>query len=73
MQPDEQIEKMSKEILSMHHFSVTRTHQLPELLRHAKMLGVDLDEIKNLASLSPDAKQVLENIKTRIEPHRKLG
>jgi hypothetical protein len=73
VQPDEQIEKVAKGILSLHHFSVTRTHQLFELLRHAKMLGVDLDEIKNLASLSPDAKQALEKIKIRIEPHRKLG
>jgi adenosylhomocysteine nucleosidase len=73
VQPDEQIEKVVKEILSLHHFSVTRTHQLLELLRHAKMLGVDLDEIKNLVSLSPDAKQALEKIKIRIEPHRKLG
>jgi hypothetical protein len=73
VQPDEQIEKVAKGILSLHHFSVTRTHQLLELLRHAKMLGVDLDEIKNLVSLSPDGKQALEKIKTRIEPHRKLG
>ena len=73
MQPDEQIEKMAKEILSLQHFSVTRSHQLRELLRHAKMLGVDLDEIKNLVSLSPDAKQALEKIKIQIEPHRKLG
>jgi len=37
------------------------------------MLGGDLDEIKNLVSLSPDAKQALEKINIRIEPHRKLG
>ena len=73
VQPDEQIEKVAKGILSLHHFSVTRTHQLLELLRHAKMLGFDLDEIQNLVSLSPDAKQALEKIKIRIEPHRKLG
>jgi hypothetical protein len=73
VQPDEQIEKMTKEILTVHHFSVTRSHQLRELLRHAKMLGVDLDQIKNLVSLSPDAKQALEKIKIQIEPHRKLG
>ena len=64
---------MAQEILSLQHFSVTRTHQLRELLRHAKMLGVDLDQIKNLVSLSPDAKQALEKIKIQIEPHRKLG
>jgi len=73
LQPDEQIEEITKEILTIHHFSVTRSHQLHELLRHAKMLGVDLDEIKNLVSLSPDAKQALEKINIRIEPHRKLG
>jgi hypothetical protein len=73
VQPDEQIEKMAQEILSLQHFSVTRTHQLRELLRHAKMLGVDLDQIKNLVNLSPDAKQALEKIKIQIEPHRKLG
>ena len=64
---------MAKEILSLQHFSVTTTHQLQELLRHAKMLGVDLDEIKNLVSHSPDAKQALKKIKIQIEPHRKLG
>jgi hypothetical protein len=73
VQPDEQIEKVAQEILSLQHFSVTRSHQLRELLRHAKMLGVDLDEIKNLVSLSPDAKQALDKIKIQIEPHRKLG
>jgi len=73
IQPDEQIEKMAKEILSIHHFSVTRAHQLHELLRHAKMLGVDLDQIKDLVSLSPDAKQALKKISIQIEPHRKLG
>ena len=73
VQPDAQIEKMAQEILSLQHFSVTRTHQLRELLRHTKMLGVDLDQIKNLVSLSPDAKQALEKIKILIEPHRKLG
>jgi len=73
LQPDEQIEEITKEILTIHHFSVTRTHQLRELLRHAKMLGVDLDQIKNLVSLSPDAKQALEMIKIQIEPYRKLG
>ena len=73
VQPDEQIEKVAKGILSLHHFSITRAHQLLELLRHAKMIGVDLDEIKNLASLTPDAKQALEKIKIRIEPNRKLG
>ena len=73
VQPDAQIEKMAQEFLTVHHFSVTRSHQLRELLRHAKMLGVDLDEIKKLVSLSPDAKQALEKIKIQIEPHRKLG
>jgi hypothetical protein len=73
VQPDAQIEKMAQEFLTVHHFSVTRSHQLRELLRHAKMLGVDLDEIKNLVSLSPNAKQAIDKIKTQIEPHRKLG
>jgi hypothetical protein len=71
--PDEQVEEITKEILTIHHFSVTRTHQLHELLRHAKMLGIDLDEIKNLVSLSLDAKQALKKINIRIEPYRKLG
>ncbi|NDH00866.1 MAG: hypothetical protein EBY43_07295 [Opitutae bacterium] len=73
IQPDEQIEEITKEILTIHHFSVTRSHQLHELLRHAQMLGVDLDEIKDLVSFSPNAKQALEKINIRIEPHRKLG
>ena len=73
LQPDEQIEEISKEILTIHHFSVTRSHQLHELLRHAKMLGVDLDEIKNLVSFSPNAKEALEKIRIQIEPYRKLG
>jgi len=73
VQPDAQIEKMAQEFLTVHHFSVTRSHQLRELLRHAKMLGVDLDEIKDLVSFSPNAKQAIDKIKTQIEPHRKLG
>jgi len=70
--PDPNLENSLNDILSLHSFSVTRTHQLKDLLRHAKALGVEMQQIKELVKNSANAKDSIAQLKALLVPHQKL-
>jgi len=70
--PDPHLENFRKDILSLHSFSVTRTHQLKDLLRHAQALGVEMQQIKELVKNAANAKDSIAQLKALLVPHQKL-
>lgn len=57
---------------SVHHFSVTQSHQLEKLVRHAHALGFEIAELKSLLSSSTNGKSLLSSIDQKVEPFRLL-
>lgn len=81
----EQLENLSRElklepevldligqVKSVHHFSVTQSHQLEKLVRHAHTLGFEIAELKSLLASSPNAKSLLSSLDQKLEPLRML-
>lgn len=73
MQSDDEVDKICEKIKSMHSFSVTHRHQLHDLLRQAKNLGVDLDEIEGIISKASIARDAMKEVTHFLEPKRILG
>lgn len=72
MQPDLELDQLCEKLQCMHSFSVTRGHQLYELLRHAKALGLKLSQIEELIASATDARDVMKKAANFLEPHRTL-
>ena len=72
-QIDDKVEEMFESIGKIHSFSVTRSHQLQELVRHAKNLNLDLGVMKEIAQSSTNAGEAIKNISEFLEPYRTLG
>jgi len=58
---------------SIHSFSVTHGHQLHDLLRQAKSLGVDLGEIEEIIAKASNARDAMQKVTHFLEPKRILG
>ena len=58
---------------SIHSFSVTHRHQLHDLLRQAKSLGVDLGEIEEIIARASNARDAMQKVTHFLEPKRILG
>lgn len=70
---DNDIKEASDKFQKLHHFSVTRTHQLNELVHHAKVLRLDLCQIEEIIKSSTDASDAIKKVTLFLAPHRKLG
>jgi adenosylhomocysteine nucleosidase len=72
MQPDLELDQICKRLEGMHSFSVTRVHQLHDLLRHAKAMGLKLSQIEELIISATDAGDAIKKAAHFVEPHRTL-
>ena len=72
-QPDKQLEQVVANILQFHSFSVTRSHQMHDLVKHAKILGFNPNIIEEIAFSSTDAKEAIRSISDFLKPHQILG
>jgi len=73
LRPDEEVQTLCNQIEKLHAFSITRTYQLKNLIRHAKLLKLDMKKIDELVQSSTNGKEALEQIRNYLEPNRKLG
>ena len=73
MQSDAEISEIIQKIQSVHSFSVTHTHQLNDLLRQAKSLEVNLDEIEEIIARASNARDAMQKVTHFLEPKRILG
>ena len=73
MKNDYDTQKASDKFLKLHHFSVTRTHQLNELVHHSKILRLDLCQIEEIIKSATDAGDAIKKVTSFLAPHRKLG
>ena len=73
MQSDEEVNKICEKIQSVHSFSVTHGHQLHDLLRQAKSLEVNLDEIEEIITKASNARDAMQKVTHFLEPKRILG
>ncbi len=72
MQPDLELDQLCEKLKGMHSFSVTRAHQLHDLLRHAKAIGLKLSQIEELIISATDARDAIKKAAHFVEPHRTL-
>lgn len=73
LQTDQTLEQSFIAIRKTHSFSVTRSHQLHQLIRHAKILGLDMGIMEELARSSSHAGDAIQKISDFLKPHRMLG
>jgi len=73
MRSDNELVEICQRAQSMHSFSVTHTHQLHELLRQAKSLEVDLDEIEEIIARASNARDAMQKVTHFLKPIRILG
>lgn len=73
LQPDAEINSFCKKIEGVHRFSVTRSHQLHQLVRQAKNLRVDMCEIEQITLSSTNAKEVVQKVAELLKPYQILG
>jgi hypothetical protein len=70
---DDELSEIIQKIQSVHSFSVTHTHQLNDLLRQAKSLEVNLDEIEEIITKASNARDAMQKVTHFLEPIRILG
>ena len=73
MQSDKEVGEVCQRVQALHSFSVTQVHQLRELLRQAKSIGVDLVEIEEIISRASNARDAMQKATHFLEPKRILG
>jgi hypothetical protein len=73
IQSDDEVADVCQKIQSVHSFSVTHTHQLNDLLRQAKSLGVDFGEIEEIIAKASNARDAMQKVTHFLEPKRILG
>ena len=73
MQSNAEVSEIIQKIQSVHSFSVTHTHQLNDLLRQAKSLGVDFGEIEEIIAKASNARDAMQKVTHFLEPKRILG
>jgi hypothetical protein len=73
MKYDDELNEIIQKIQSVHSFSVTHGHQLHDLLRQAKSLGVDLGEIEEIIAKASNARDAMQKVTHFLEPKRILG
>jgi hypothetical protein len=73
MKSDNELVEGYQRAQSIHSFSVTHTHQLHDLLRQAKSLGVDLGEIEEIIAKASNARDAMQKVTHFLEPKRILG
>ena len=72
IQEDSEIDQFFQHLQNIHPFSQTRKHQLYELLRNSKSLGIDLLEIEKMIVSANDAKTAIDRANHLLEPKRIL-
>jgi hypothetical protein len=73
LQSDDDLCEIIQKIQSIHSFSVTHTHQLYDLLRQAKSIGVDLGEIEEIIARASNARDAMQKVTHFLKPKRILG
>jgi hypothetical protein len=73
MKSDDELSEIIQKIQSVHSFSVTHVHQLHDLLRQAKSLGVDLGEIEEIIAKASNARDAMQKVTHFLEPKRILA
>jgi hypothetical protein len=73
MKSDDDLSEIIQKIQSIHSFSVTHTHQLYDLLRQAKSIGVDLGEIEEIIARASNARDAMQKVTHFLKPKRILG
>ena len=73
LQTDQALEESFIAINKTHSFSFTRSHQLYNLVKHAKLLDLDMNIVQELARSSANASDAIQKISDFIKPHRILG
>lgn len=73
MRSDNELVEVCQRAQSMHSFSVTQRHQLHDLLRQAKSIGVDLVEIEEIIAGASNARDATQKVAHFLDPKRILG
>ena len=73
MKSDDDLSEIIQKIQCVHSFSVTHRHQLNDLLRQAKSLEVDLDEIEEIIARASNARDAMQKVTHFLKPKRILG
>ena len=73
MKSDDELREIIQKIQSVHSFSVTHTHQLHDLLRQAKSLGVNLAELEEIIAKASNARDAMQKVTHFLQPKRILG
>ena len=73
MQSDKEVGEVCQRVQALHSFSVTRVHQLRDLLRQAKSLGVNLAEVEKIIAGTSNANDAMQKVTHLLEPKRILG
>jgi adenosylhomocysteine nucleosidase len=72
IKPDLDLETLFTKLQEKHSFSATRLHQLHNVLRHTKALGIELRQIEELITSATDAKDAMKKAHHFLEPHRRI-
>ena len=73
MNSDDEVSEIIQRIQSVHSFSVTHTHQLNDLFRQAKSLGVNLAELEEIIAKASNARDAMQKVTHFLQPKRILG
>ena len=73
MNSDDEVSEIIQRIQSVHSFSVTHTHQLNDLFRQAKSLGVNLAELEEIIAKASNARDAMQKATHFLEHKRILG
>ena len=72
LQPPMEFEIMHQQLVSIHHFSTTRAHQLYNLMRHANVLGKDMNKLKSLVHSAKNSSEAISQAEKWLDDSRRM-